>query len=82
MSNEALIASRMPFVVEVEKGRSYRWCACGRSRSQPWCDGSHQGSGVEPLEFTAKYSERVWLCGCKRSRHAPFCDGRHNKLPP
>jgi CDGSH-type Zn-finger protein len=79
--SEALIASRMPYAVEVEKGRSYCWCACGRSQTQPWCDGSHQGSGLAPIQFTAKYSETIWLCGCKRSRHAPFCDGAHNKLP-
>lgn len=83
MSNEeALIASRMPCVVEVERGTRYRWCACGHSRSQPYCDGSHQGTGLAPIEFTARHSEKIWLCGCKRSRHAPFCDGRHNKLPP
>jgi len=79
--SEALIASRMPFVVEVEKGRTYCWCACGRSRTQPYCDGSHQGTGIAPIEFTARYNERIWLCGCKRSRHAPRCDGAHNKLP-
>ena len=79
--SEALIASRMPYAVEVEKGRSYCWCACGRSQTQPWCDGSHQGSGLEPIEFIARHSEKIWLCACKRSRHAPFCDGAHNKLP-
>ncbi len=79
--SEALIASRMPFVVEVEKGRVYRWCACGRSQTQPYCDGSHQGTGLAPVEFTARCSERIWLCGCKHSRHAPLCDGAHNKLP-
>ena len=80
--SEPLMPSRMPYVAEVEKGKTYLWCACGRSATQPWCDGSHQGSGIEPLRYTAKYNERVWFCGCKRSRHAPLCDGRHNKLPP
>ena len=77
--SEGPAAGNMPFVVEVEKGRTYSCCACGRSRTLPWCDGSHQGSGVEPLQFTAKYSEKVWLCACRRSRHAPFCDGAHNR---
>jgi len=78
--SEIPIASRMPFAVEVEKGKTYSWCACGRSQSQPYCDGSHQGSGLAPIKFTARHSEKIWLCGCKRSRHAPLCDGAHNKL--
>lgn len=81
MSEEAVVASRMPFVVDVEKGKSYCWCACGRSRSQPYCDGSHQGTGLAPLQFTAARDERIWLCGCKRSRRPPLCDGAHNRLP-
>ncbi|MDB5974462.1 MAG: iron-sulfur protein [Nevskia sp.] len=77
--SERPVAGNTPFAVEVEKGKTYDWCACGRSLTQPWCDGSHEGSGVVPRQFTAKYSEKVWLCGCKRSRHAPFCDGAHNR---
>jgi CDGSH iron-sulfur domain-containing protein 3 len=80
--NEARIASRMPYVVDVEKGKTYWWCACGRSATQPYCDGSHQVSGISPLQFTATRSEKIWLCGCKRSQRPPLCDGRHNRLPP
>jgi CDGSH iron-sulfur domain-containing protein 3 len=80
--SEPVVASRMPCVVEVEKGRTYFWCACGRSKTQPWCDGSHQGTGLAPVQFTARSSERVWLCACKHTKRAPLCDGSHNKLPP
>jgi CDGSH-type Zn-finger protein len=80
--NQACIASRLPYTVEVERGKTYRWCACGRSRAQPYCDVSHQGTNLAPLQFTAGRNEKIWLCGCKRSRHAPLCDGAHNKLPP
>ena len=74
------IASRMPYVVEVERGKTYWWCACGLSKTQPWCDGSHQGSSFTPVKYQPRHSEKVWLCGCKRSRHSPMCDGAHNKL--
>jgi CDGSH iron-sulfur domain-containing protein 3 len=75
------IAQRVPYLAELTAG-DYLWCACGRSARQPFCDGSHAGSGIEPLPFTVKRrSETVWLCGCKHSRHKPFCDGFHNKLP-
>jgi len=68
-----------PFCVDLEAGRTYFWCRCGRSGKQPFCDGSHQGSGMEPLEFVAERDEKAWLCGCKRSAAAPRCDGSHNR---
>jgi len=83
MSDAPLVAQRGPYLAELAPGE-YSWCACGRSRTQPFCDGSHQGTGLAPLKFTIqprKHPETVWLCGCKRSRHMPFCDGTHNKLP-
>ena len=76
------LASRQPFPVEVEAGKSYWWCACGLSKAQPYCDGSHKVTAFTPIKFEAPRSEKVWLCGCKRSGHAPMCDGTHNKLPP
>jgi len=69
-----------PLVVDLKKGVAYEWCRCGRSANQPFCDGSHEGTGIEPVVFVSKYDERAWLCVCKRSRRAPFCDGTHNKL--
>lgn len=68
-----------PMAVEVEAGRQYHWCACGRSSRQPYCDGSHRGSAFSPLAFTAERTERVWLCGCKRTAGAPYCDGSHKR---
>lgn len=80
-SSSAQIAQRSPFAVEVESGKTYWWCACGRSKNQPFCDGSHKGSGFEPVKFAAERSERVWFCGCKQTADAPRCDGTHKRLP-
>jgi CDGSH-type Zn-finger protein len=75
-----LTAAGTPFAVDVIAGTDYWWCACGRSRSQPFCDGSHGGTGLQPLKFSATVSATVWFCGCKRAARAPLCDGSHNRL--
>jgi CDGSH iron-sulfur domain-containing protein 3 len=67
-----------PYALAVEAGRQYWWCACGRSLSQPLCDGSHRGSGMAPVPFTPDKDGELWLCGCKRTGTKPFCDGSHN----
>jgi glutamate synthase domain-containing protein 2/CDGSH-type Zn-finger protein len=78
---EPTIAAREPAKVELEDGKRYAWCACGRSKSQPFCDGSHAGTGFEPLVFTAEESKSAALCQCKKTNNPPFCDGTHAKLP-
>jgi CDGSH-type Zn-finger protein len=35
------IAQKAPYAVDVEEGKDYWWCACGKSSKQPFCDGSH-----------------------------------------
>lgn len=75
-----VIARPKPFLVTLEGGRTYFWCACGRSASQPFCDGSHQGTGIAPRRFVAQQTEEVLLCGCKHTSGAPFCDGAHTNL--
>ncbi len=77
---EPLIAQKGPFNVEVEAGKEYYWCACGRSAKQPFCDGSHKDTGIEPVAFKAAESKEVYLCGCKRTGDRPYCDGSHGKL--
>ncbi len=77
---EPLIAQKGFFSVEVEAGREYYWCACGRSANQPFCDGSHKDTGIEPVAFKVAESKEVYLCGCKRTGDKPYCDGSHGKL--
>ncbi|MFN3077259.1 MAG: CDGSH iron-sulfur domain-containing protein [Alphaproteobacteria bacterium] len=77
---DAIITQKAPYVVNVEAGKTYHWCACGRSATQPFCDGAHQGTGITPVAFTAEKTEPVYLCGCRRSRNGAFCDGTHKSL--
>jgi CDGSH-type Zn-finger protein len=77
---EPEIGGRAPIAIEVEGGKSYWWCACGRSKTQPFCDGSHKDTGFMPVEFKAEKREKVFFCTCKRSARKPTCDGSHKKL--
>lgn len=77
---EPVVAQKFPYEVEVEEGKTYHFCTCGRSKNQPFCDGSHHGTEFTPLAFTAEKTEKVHLCGCKHTKNAPFCDGSHHNL--
>ena len=79
--SEPVIAQRHSFKQNLPPG-SYFWCACGRSKSQPFCDGSHAGSGFAPVPFTITEPKIYSLCGCKHTHTRPFCDGTHKTLPP
>jgi CDGSH-type Zn-finger protein len=79
MSNPT-IAKKSPYPIEVEAGMSYWWCSCGRSKGQPFCDGSHQGTEFNPVEYKAEQSGTVYFCGCKQSGNGALCDGSHQKL--
>ena len=78
--NIPVIAQKAPFPVEVTAGKTYFWCACGKSQKQPFCDGSHKDTGFQPQKWTAEKDGKVFFCGCKASQRQPLCDGSHNKL--
>lgn len=75
-----VINQKTPMAVELKKGETYYWCACGKSGKQPFCDGSHQGTSFAPIAFTAEKDETAHLCACKHTKNSPYCDGTHNGL--
>jgi CDGSH iron-sulfur domain-containing protein 3 len=77
--NSPMRASDTPFAKNVEQGKDYYWCACGLSKSQPFCDGSHKGGEFTPVKYSATESKEVYFCGCKASANKPLCDGSHKK---
>lgn len=78
--SKPVIASNKPVKVELSKGNEYYFCRCGRSKKQPYCDGSHAGTEFKPMSFTAEKDEEAYLCQCKHSANLPFCDGTHKKF--
>lgn len=73
------IAQRAPFVLKEAAGTRY-FCTCGHSKGQPFCDGSHKGTGFSPLKIDLSEAKTVAWCGCKHSKNLPYCDGSHSKL--
>ncbi len=79
--DEPVIAKYKPYYYELEAGKSYLWCSCGRSNKQPFCDGAHKGTHFKPVKYVGQSAgEEVLFCGCKHSEQQPFCDGAHNNL--
>ena len=81
MADPIVIPQRAPYVMDMEPG-TYYWCQCGQSKTQPFCDGSHTGTGLSPIEVEIKEKKKVAWCGCKHSKKSPFCDGSHSRLEP
>ena len=77
---KAKITQKSPILENLETGKSYFWCACGRSKKQPFCDGSHTGTVFLPLKYKATKSEKIFFCCCKQTNKPPFCDGTHKNI--
>lgn len=80
MTDTPRIAQKKPYKVEVEAGKAYFWCACGRSAKQPFCDGSHEVTDLRPVRYKAEKDGTVFFCGCKHSGTKPLCDGTHKTV--
>lgn len=80
MADEAVVAQKGPYTVELTAGKDYWYCTCGKSKNQPFCDGSHKPTSFQPLKFTADRTGTANLCGCKATDDPPYCDGTHNML--
>lgn len=81
------IAAIKPFLVEVEANKTYSWCSCGYTATEPFCDGAHKNyknedgtSIMKSVKYTAQENKVVAFCGCKNSKNAPLCDGSHCNL--
>ncbi len=77
--SDPVVAQKSPFIVELEPGK-YLWCACGRSKNQPFCDGSHDGTDFAPVEFEIVEKSKITLCGCKRTKSPPECCMAHSEI--
>ena len=80
MALDPIVAGKEPVSVTIKAGETYYWCRCGRSSKQPGCDGSHKGTGIEPMKFVPTSDMTVRFCACKQSKKPPFCDGSHLDL--
>ena len=76
---EPVRVSNTTYAIDVEAGKSYWWCACGKSAKQPFCDGAHKDTDITPFKYDATDSKKVFFCGCKATAKQPMCDGTHSK---
>lgn len=74
------VAGKAPQMEQLNEGKTYAWCACGKSENQPWCNGSHQGVEFVPNVFKAVETKMAAMCMCKMTNNPPYCDGSHTKL--
>ncbi|MFZ4684606.1 MAG: CDGSH iron-sulfur domain-containing protein [Hyphomonadaceae bacterium] len=80
MSGQPVVAEKAPKPIEVEAGKTYYWCTCGKSTNQPFCNGAHKDTAFTPMAWTAEETKTVYFCQCKHTGRAPLCDGSHNNL--
>ena len=78
--SKATVAGKTPQMEQLEEGKTYAWCSCGKSKKQPWCNGAHTGSEFAPKVFKAEEAKAAAICMCKQTKNPPYCDGSHMSL--
>jgi CDGSH-type Zn-finger protein len=78
--DKPVIVQKSSLKMVMEPG-TYWWCACGRSKNQPFCDGSHKGTAFTPEKVVIEQTELVSWCLCKYSKKGHICDNTHRELP-
>lgn len=78
--DKPIIANNKPAKVELSEGENYYYCTCGRSKDQPFCDGSHKNTDFTPKKFSPDEKGEAYLCQCKHTKNPPYCDGSHKKF--
>ncbi len=73
------MSDQHPIVLDLEPD-TYYWCSCGKTKNQPFCDGSHEGTTFLPIEFKITEKKEVTLCNCQRTSDGPYCDGSHENI--
>ncbi|MBI3602223.1 MAG: CDGSH iron-sulfur domain-containing protein [Candidatus Omnitrophica bacterium] len=73
------MSQNAPYVLDMKAG-IYTWCACGLSKNQPFCDGSHSATPFRPITAHITEDKKIAWCGCKASNKKPYCDGTHAKI--
>ena len=74
------VVAKSPQMEELEAGKTYAYCACGKTENQPWCNGSHKGSDLSPKVFKVEESKTAAICMCRQTKNPPYCDGSHRRL--
>jgi CDGSH-type Zn-finger protein len=77
---EPVVAQKSPYAADLEAGKEYYWCSCGRSAKQPFCDGAHKAVGMRPVQVKPTETKKYYMCGCKATKNQPFCDGTHKTI--
>ena len=83
LHHDPIVRALTPLRLEVVEGKTYFWCACGRTTTEPWCDGSHKATTIRPVKWVAPKSGTASICVCRATRRPGrvLCDGSHAAVP-
>lgn len=79
MCSDAVVFNNKPKGVELQEGKNYMMCSCGKSSDGVFCDGSHKGTSCTPVKVKPEKTKQHHICMCKSSSNFPYCDGTHSR---